>query len=621
MRRQQRGKDPHFEELARTGSHGPLQRRDVLSSTPAASLRIRPQSHLFALLLPRTSAPPRSAEKPAAGLPAARGCIAPLLASRERAGVKGRTRNQSLGDTSRAHWERQGQRGPPATGCRGLYDDQMQLCNLKRRFLLALGLPLVGSACATSGTPPSDNNTKVQEVSRERAAEPVPQPVSGDRAAEPVPQPLSPATAPASIGRCGVDQVREQLCGQGAHSGSNGCPATGEHLTAFGRNLIVSGINIYARDGALRTFVFDRSATDAYRYEVSQSRPDLDLSRDCCYARCQVMKVAASAPKQIPPGMVEGSSCIPIPEGGTRFPAARAAQCPAAVEIGGTMRPFRNSPIKGQCCYSVPQPMMPPHPRGRAARIDGAPRVADVTTGKAWRSAQTLPQVVHLDDDLRARLAARWLQDAQMEHASIAAFARTSLELLAFGAPPELLIEAHEAALDEIAHARVTFALASAYAGRDLGPQSFHEVQRMTPAADWATFARETLVDGCIGETVAAAEAAEAAQRAEDPVIREALLGIAEDEARHAELAWRILGFALRKGGAEVAAVARAAWEELASRDLPQETGRDEDLTAHGILGDAASTQVRAEVLSAVVQPCLDGLLTFLCKSRAAANA
>jgi hypothetical protein len=57
-----------------------------------------------------------------------------------------------------------------------------------------------------------------------------------------------------------------------------------------------------------------------------------------------------------------------------------------------------------------------------------------------------------------------------MEHASIASFAKFSLQLVMVAAPSALLADAHAAAVDEIHHARVAFALASRLLGRPLGP-------------------------------------------------------------------------------------------------------------------------------------------------------
>ncbi len=509
----------------------------------------------------------------------------------------------------------------------------MQLDALRNRVLLALGLPLFGGACATPGTPPSERTAQTQNPPSEQSNQAVPlsaTPTANSKDAEPASvsiqtaasavDPRTPSTTtttattttPTPFSPCGTDQVREQLCGQGAHANPDICPPTGDHLTAFGRNVIVSGINIHARDGTLGRFVFDPAATSAYRSELLGSVPHQNLSHYCCYSHCQKLAVAATAPKQIPSGMTEGSYCIPIPEGGTKFPAARTRTCPAALQVEGVMRPYSTASVKGQCCYSIPVPVMPPHPRGRAARIDGVPQVADVVAESAWRTRQIQPQVEHLDADLRARLAARWLHDAQLEHASIAAFARTSLELLAFGAPPELVSEAHQAALDEISHARVTFALASAYAGAELGPQAFSEAKRMAPATDLATWARETIEDGCLGETIAAAEAHTAAQQSEDPVVRDVLLEIAADETRHAELAWKILRFALQAGGEEVAAVARTALTTLAVRKQSPSEDRSADLIQHGILGEQASACLRTKVINVVVQPCLERLLQTL---------
>jgi hypothetical protein len=99
---------------------------------------------------------------------------------------------------------------------------------------------------------------------------------------------------------------------------------------------------------------------------------------------------------------------------------------------------------------------------GRPLRAsDGRPRVANVR--RAAREVE--PLGAELSERDRETLAAMWSRDATMEHASVAAFARLSLELVALGAPLSLVEGAHDAARDEIAHARTCFAMASAYAG------------------------------------------------------------------------------------------------------------------------------------------------------------
>ncbi len=146
---------------------------------------------------------------------------------------------------------------------------------------------------------------------------------------------------------------------------------------------------------------------------------------------------------------------------------------------------------------------------------------------------------------LRDRVAQHWTEIAQMEHASIAAFARFVLQLLAFGAPQELVADAQRAMADETTHARLAYGLASAYAGRDIGPAPIAIGGCLDGAAEVRAFVATTFAEGCVGEVMAALEAREALEYAQEPAVRAALETIARDEARHAELAWRTVAWAL----------------------------------------------------------------------------
>ena len=122
------------------------------------------------------------------------------------------------------------------------------------------------------------------------------------------------------------------------------------------------------------------------------------------------------------------------------------------------------------------------------------------------------------------------------------AFSRLSLSLVSLGAPAHLVQAALRAALEEIEHARLSFALAEAYALTPMGPGPLVELTS-APAVtvtSRADLARESLVDGCLLEGAAAAYAQVALARASDPAVRTALAIIARDEASHAELAWEI---------------------------------------------------------------------------------
>lgn len=234
---------------------------------------------------------------------------------------------------------------------------------------------------------------------------------------------------------------------------------------------------------------------------------------------------------------------------------------------------------------------------GRPFRIRGRKSQAAAGGGGAWAEPDLEPRLEGLDSTARAALAEGWLADALAEHASIAAFSRLSLELLAAGAPPELLHLTHRAALDEVRHARLTFALASAYAGRPLTAGTFPEAVepgRSRPPRDRAgwlsVLAVESLQDGVLGEGAAAMVAEEARQRAVDPAVQRALAIIARDEARHTELAWNILGWCLAEGGDPVAAaVAEVLDRPAAPCALSFEAAGELDavLAGHGRLPEA----------------------------------
>lgn len=164
-------------------------------------------------------------------------------------------------------------------------------------------------------------------------------------------------------------------------------------------------------------------------------------------------------------------------------------------------------------------------------------------------------------------LAQAWLDDALAEHASIAAFSKLSLQLMALGAPPHLLKQCHEAALDEIEHAKCCFRLASKYAGKPMGAGHFPDLLGLRiKRTTFENLAVESLVDGCLMEGWSAAVIAESAARTEDPGLQETLERIAKDENQHTKLAWDILIWALDQDPKRVQKSMRQALDTLPTR-------------------------------------------------------
>jgi len=181
-----------------------------------------------------------------------------------------------------------------------------------------------------------------------------------------------------------------------------------------------------------------------------------------------------------------------------------------------------------------------------------------------WLEALPSPNLAGLSPTRRAELAAHWARLGQMEHASIAAFARFNLQLLSLGAPAELVEACNRALADETRHTKLCFALASHYGGTNVGPDRL-DLDHCFEDLGLRAIAKLVIEEGCIGETVAALEALEDAEATTDPVVRHVLRSIAHDEQTHAELAFKFLRWALTQSSREArAAIAIAAEQSLA---------------------------------------------------------
>jgi len=276
---------------------------------------------------------------------------------------------------------------------------------------------------------------------------------------------------------------------------------------------------------------------------------------------------------------------------------------------------------KGEGCVVVNQnkldskePTVAEGGTGRPFLVNGVARRAEAENHRDWILPRTpRPETAGLSAEARLILAESWTFTGQLEHASVAAFARFTLELLAFGAPAELVARASSAMSDETAHALSAFSLASVYAGRSIGPGPLPVADAMG-GCDLDEAIHTTFVEGCIGETVAALEAAMARDRARDRAVRAVLARIAEDEASHAELAFRFLQWALprtqtrpldRLAAVLDAAVERAAREAEAAAP---ESWLAPQLIAHGVLPEGRRSALRHAALRDVVVPCLHSL-------------
>lgn len=236
--------------------------------------------------------------------------------------------------------------------------------------------------------------------------------------------------------------------------------------------------------------------------------------------------------------------------------------------------------------------------RGRQIRSRGRILLPPVEAGDAWTGAGLSSSgpvsVIETDDaTTRGAIAAQWRENGRTEHASVAAFARLTLDLMALGAPPELVADANRDALDEIRHAELCFGLARAIDGRVESPGAFPEAARTRMLSRSRTLALaelavDSLVDGALHEGVSARIIAKLARRCEAPAIHAILKEIAADEGRHARHGWDVVRWCLAEGGEPIARALEGALRALPttmSSPMPDEA-RDGRWERWGIMGE-----------------------------------
>jgi hypothetical protein len=251
---------------------------------------------------------------------------------------------------------------------------------------------------------------------------------------------------------------------------------------------------------------------------------------------------------------------------------------------------------------------------GRPFLVRGVARAAELTRASRWTDVALYSDLPALPPAVRARIAAYYGRAAAMEHASIAAFARFSLQLLALGAPASLVEASAQALVDETRHARLCFGLAARYADGDMAPGQL-DVNGALDPVDLLDIVRLVIDEGCAGESIAALEACAAADLATDRSVKPLLAEIAADETRHAELAFRFVAWAAERD-ARVAGVVRLQIAKLLAEDGSAldsacdggTLGETEVLLAHGVLDAANRRLVRSTALRDVVVPALRAL-------------
>lgn len=254
---------------------------------------------------------------------------------------------------------------------------------------------------------------------------------------------------------------------------------------------------------------------------------------------------------------------------------------------------------------------------GRPFTVDGMARLASVEEHGGWCDEEAW-QVAGLEALPRAwrdEIAFKWAEAGTHEHASVASFAKFIMELMQLGAPMHLVQGATRAMEDEIRHARDCFKLATAYAGRQLGPGKVDMRGGLTHIEDEAAILEAAIFEACIGETLAASVAQWMAPKVRDEHVRQTYARIAEEEGQHAELGWSFVQWMLQTRP-ELIEVAKRCFER--SYERPESdwahgmTQEERALLSHGCLREGVEDVLRRRAYHAIVKPCAEALFALL---------
>ena len=209
-----------------------------------------------------------------------------------------------------------------------------------------------------------------------------------------------------------------------------------------------------------------------------------------------------------------------------------------------------------------------------------------------------------------------WCEVAQLEHSSVASFARFTLDLMGLGAPADLLLATQEAAADEVRHARRAIEIASALTGEKL---SFGElsVGSLNVGASRGEVLDRLIREACFNETLGVAEVTAQASCCDHSLIQAHLDEVRDDETRHAGLAWRSLQWILESAPqTERAALelrARLRFTELTEELLNKRAvsvERQDALTLNhfGVLTALQTQRAHLTAYHAVIAPSITAL-------------
>ncbi len=278
--------------------------------------------------------------------------------------------------------------------------------------------------------------------------------------------------------------------------------------------------------------------------------------------------------------------------------------------------------LPAECCYEIetvqPSVQFPSHcGMGRPFVVGGRARVAEqvhAARGEWTRGFDRAPAsspretFAALSPTVRAALGQRWRRRGLLEHASVASFARFTLDLMSLGAPASLVRASLVAGISEVRHAELCFDLARAFDGESVAPGSL-PVDSMDAVSKEELTAR-LFHDGCVEETLGALELADRELATTEPRVATVLARLIADEMKHAALAWRALAWLCRDASCRDVlrrelAVVQARFDAMTEEPTASELDLPE-------LGEPRASELRASMRRAFAEVVVPSAVRLL---------
>jgi hypothetical protein len=215
----------------------------------------------------------------------------------------------------------------------------------------------------------------------------------------------------------------------------------------------------------------------------------------------------------------------------------------------------------------------------------------------------------------RAVVGAAWRERMRQEHLAVGAFALLAQELADEGCSSVVLSLVTRAASDEVRHAETCRRFAAALMGEDEVPARFRGLPKV-PTHEGASRAERVLYHVvemcCLSETLTGVYFTEMIARSTDPVAREAVESLLEDEVDHGRVGWAYLAERARERRLGELAKALPAMLDrtfravlAAARRAPRDDAR---LEKCAYLGVRAGADIYARALHSVILPGFEEL-------------